>query len=163
MQKKAIREKYLKLFHMFTQMAGRFDFLEISRVEFMMLKLIGNKEEQEETVTVRDIAETMKVSSPAVSRMVRMCVDRNLLKKQILSSDRRNTCLILTKEGKETLHRCEESLCRVGDEVLSILGDEMAHQFAKECELFLNAFENAMQRERKRKSSDEMDEFNKKT
>lgn len=148
MKQDRIRRKYLGLFHKFTQLAGKIDFLDVSRKEFMVLELIHRLGEDDKVITIRDIADRMQVSSPAVSRMIGALAKDKLVEKQVLAADRRNTYIVLTKKGLEVVEHCERRLCRISDEVLEAIGSDEVWELAKGCEQLLDAFESAIQAER---------------
>lgn len=127
------------------------DFFEVPKGELMLLMLVKKCEEEGKAGSVSQIASILDVSSPAVSRMIRMLEKKELLRKQPLSEDRRSTSLTLTEQGQQVVSRADETMNRMSEQLLNQIGKEWALAFANDCEKFLNAMENVIEDENNRK------------
>ncbi len=151
MNEKMTREKYMQLMHTFFRLGGKMDFFEVPKGELMLLMLVKKCEEEGKAGSVSQIALILDVSSPAVSRMIRMLEKKELLRKQPLSEDRRSTRLTLTEQGQQVVSRADETMNRMSEQLLNQIGKEWALTFANDCEKFLNAMENVIEDENNRK------------
>lgn len=78
---------------------------ELSPNQQLVLTLI----EKNQTLTVRNIAEKINVSTSAVSQMVSKMERMNLVKRVMSHHDRRLIHIHLTGEGKQVINRMEET------------------------------------------------------
>ena len=141
-----LEERYFELFKMFNRIVGKMDFVSVSKAEFFLLVQIHRQVQVQEVSTVRTLAQDMRVSLPAVSRMIRSLSEKNMVEKRDLSSDRRNTSITLTERGIETLRENSGRIQRVRDLVMDSLGET---EFAEKCSLFLEALTQAMEQTEK--------------
>ena len=84
-----LEERYFELFKMFNRIVGKMDFVSVSKAEFFLLVQIHRQVQVQEVSTVRTLAQDMRVSLPAVSRMIRSLSEKNMVEKRDLSSDRK--------------------------------------------------------------------------
>lgn len=122
----------------------------VTRGEFFALNMIHGfcqSNPERRGVYVSELAAQLRVSSPAVSRMLRALEQRGLLERSVEKDDRRNTYVVLTemgetvreKEEQHMLHFCQRVLERLGEgetehmiALWNRLADVMTEEIAKE-------------------------------
>ena len=93
----------------------------LSKAEFMTLGIIAryHREHPDETgIYVSALADYMHCSAPAASRTLRHLEERGLLRREADQADRRNTCVILTEEGRRTL---DETFIHLNDRISRVI------------------------------------------
>ena len=93
----------------------------------MMLQMIHFNSEEingNPGIGVSDLAKKLHVSVPAVSRMLRSLDEKELIARDILKDDRRNTYVYLTEEGKKARDEAQKVADDYFDCVVSRLGEE---------------------------------------
>ncbi len=74
-------------------------------------------------IHVSGLAMRLKVSSPAVSRMVGMLEEKGYIGRDIDKEDRRNTYIYLTDKGRAVKVSAEEAMRRLTERVMLRMGD----------------------------------------
>lgn len=127
----------------------------LSREEFFMLSVIDDYSRENlgrEGIRVSEIAETLDVSSPAVSRMLRGLEKKKYIFRKTSSISRRNTIVKLAPEGitvyensknhiNELLQRVMKQMGKSEMEELMRLWDRLAQIFVEETTKDLNQLE----------------------
>ena len=131
MTDKEIRSRYMQLWHKFARL--RFDslFSELSRGEFMPLQTIyvnSLHHPEAEGTNVSELASQLRVSSPAVSRMLRSLEKKGYIERFPDKNDRRTTLIRLTEKGNAIRHQVFESLCEYFDRIFERMGTEQIEQ-----------------------------------
>lgn len=142
-----LHESYLDLFYQFRRIIEKIDFFGISKGEFLILVHMKEKNDQGEVVTIRNLADMLRVTSPAISRMIGQMVKDGLVEKKMMPEDRRNNCLFVTKKGSEVLRCCEDRFERIAEKLRAIYGEKRTSQFAVMCRDFLNTLEQMLSEE----------------
>lgn len=116
----------------------------LSRAEFSIL--INLYKEKGEPQTVSGIAKKLQISSPAVSRSLRVLEQRGIIRREVDVNDRRLTVVQITESGKTLLHQAEKNTCELMESVLKQMDpEEVKHLYE-----YLEQFFNIMQMEMKR-------------
>lgn len=127
-----------KLQEDFIQTASRFGrlkyeaiFHDISKREYEMLTAVErfmNQKGDGKGVYVTTLAGLLKVSTPAVSRMLGVLEEKGYLERNVDLRDRRNTCVYLTESGMAARKRTEDRMRRLIKGVLDRMGEEEIRQ-----------------------------------
>ena len=121
---------------------------EVSLAPFMLSPLeygILGKCVRGEANTVTELSLAFPVGTPAISRMVTRLVDRKLIDRQRLSSDRRTIRLMPTEQGIDLAHRLSERLEFDRDILMNALTDEERAAFTATARKITAAFEAIIQ------------------
>ena len=104
MTEKELSMEFLATAHRFKKIHMDGIFPEISKGEFWALKIIQKATLQNESgcgVYVSTIAERLKVTPSAISRMLKGLEEKDLIERKVDKNDRRNTYVTLTEKGKK--------------------------------------------------------------
>lgn len=103
---------------------------DLDHREFHLLKSISAHRDGAEGITIGKLAETYKISKPAISNLIRITEQRGLVERQTDKSDRRVVWVKLTDKGRSELERTAS--------YWEELGKRIAHKFGeKNVELFI--------------------------
>lgn len=86
------------------------------------------KNEGKKGICVSELAFRLKVSSPAVSRMVSMLEEKGYIGRGMDKEDRRNTYIHLTEKGRAEKAESEAALCRMMERVTLRMGKDDMQQ-----------------------------------
>ena len=122
MKNNDIQGQYMQIFHRIARLRLDPLFHDISEGEFAVLQKIYRHTEEypdAEEISVSEIAFPLGVTSPAISRMVRVLEKKNYVQRLESRRDRRHTLLRLTDEGeavrKNTFSVLKEYFRRVSE------------------------------------------------
>ncbi len=121
-----IQEQILKTANRFAKMKFGNIFPKVSKREFEMLAAVQeymDKNAGKQGIHVSGLAMRLKVSSPAVSRMVGMLEEKGYIGRDIDKEDRRNTYIYLTDKGRAVKVSAEEAMRRLTERVMLRMGD----------------------------------------
>ncbi len=122
-----LQEQILRTANRFGKMKFGKIFPKVSKREFELLAAVQeymDKNAGKKGIHVSGLAVRLKVSSPAVSRMVGMLEQKGYIGRDIDKEDRRNTYIYLTEKGREVKTSAEEAMRRLTERVLRRMGDE---------------------------------------
>ena len=120
-------DDFIRTAHRYGKLNKNVEVGELSNGEFMMLQMIHFNSEEingNPGIGVSDLAKKLHVSVPAVSRMLRSLDEKELIARDILKDDRRNTYVYLTEEGKKARDEAQKVADDYFDCVVSRLGEE---------------------------------------
>lgn len=98
-------------------------FPDITRAEFFTMSMIMDKGE-EGKITISELAVKAHVLPPAMSRTLRGLENKGYVERNVNKSDRRNTYVELTEEGKAITLRTRETMCDFGRAVMEQVDEE---------------------------------------
>lgn len=127
MQPQKIQEDFLKTANRFGKMRFHLMFRDLSRRELEMLMVIHRHTQEQpnqEGIFVSHLAKLLKVSPPAVSRMIGGLEEKGYLYRNIDPEDRRNTFVLLTEKGLEEKRKADEEMKRFAIRVIGKMGEE---------------------------------------
>jgi DNA-binding MarR family transcriptional regulator len=105
-----VAEQMLALWHHCLKDASRlYGLLEELRVGLTDLKLLHHLSVEERPLTVKELAERMRLSLPGASRAADALLKRGWLTREEDAYDRRMKRLAITEEGRDVLRRVEEA------------------------------------------------------
>lgn len=122
-----IQEEFLKTGGRFGKMRYEVLFHDISRREYEMLAAISRYMEENRDgkgIYVSKLAGMLKVSSPAVSRMVGMLEEKGYIQRAVDKEDRRNTYVYLTESGMNKRTATEQVMQNVFRKVFLRMGEK---------------------------------------
>ena len=98
----------------------------INHSDFHMFKEINRIQSNVDVpqVNVSDLAEELKVSVPAVSKKLKSLEERGYIERIIDKNNRRNTFVILTKDGQEKFDKAEKVMDNYMNKVFIAMGKE---------------------------------------
>lgn len=129
-----IQEEFLKTGGRFGKMRYEALFHDISRREYEMLAAISRyMEENKEAkgIYVSRLAGMLKVSSPAVSRMVGMLEEKGYIQRAVDKEDRRNTYVYLTESGMTKRTATEQVMQNIFRKVFLRMGEKNMQEMLK--------------------------------
>ena len=144
MEKEMARSRYLQIFHKFGRLNFDFLFRDMSRSEFILLQKIYIYTEQypdAEGMQVSEIASQLRVTSPAVSRMLRTLEAKGFVERSEGREDRRSTFIRLTGEGNSARREVYSASARYFERVFQRFGDEDTFRFLKLAERLFSIIE----------------------
>lgn len=127
MTEKELSMEFLATAHRFKKIHMDGIFPEISKGEFWALKIIQKANLQNESgcgVYVSTIAEHLKVTPSAISRMLKGLEEKELIERKVNKNDRRNTYVTLTEKGKKVTKKVEAEMNEFTKNVISGMGEE---------------------------------------
>lgn len=115
-----LRRQWVSTFHRFGHFNMGVLFDDLSRREFMTLEVLRHHQ-GENGLSVSELAEELRVSSPAVSRMLRTLENKGFVERKVDGADRRNTWVYLTENGKNSCldanQRMNDFFCGIVEEM----------------------------------------------
>lgn len=101
-------------------------FPEMTKADCMTLMAINhyNREKQAGTLTVSELAEKIHTKTSAVSRTLKNLEEQGLIERTVRSTDRRNTYVTLSVQGRATCERMEHTTSEFAEAVLSKMKEE---------------------------------------
>lgn len=134
MTEKELSMEFLATAHRFKKIHMSDLFLEVSRSEFWALKMIQKgmlKSENQCGVYVSTIAEHLKVTPSAISRMLKGLEEKKFIERKVDKKDRRNTYVTLTKEGEKITQQAETEMNTFTKNVIEAMGEEDSRTLIK--------------------------------
>lgn len=96
----------------------------VTAMEHHTLKAIDVCSEHDENVKISHVVAKMEIPAPGVSRIIRHMEEKGLVERRVDPSDRRNTFVSMTEEGREIFDRCERIIEELGDRVFARMGED---------------------------------------
>lgn len=127
MTEKELSMEFLATAHRFKKLHMSELFPEISKGEFWVLKMIQKatlKSESDCGIYVSTIAEHLKVTPPAISRMLKGLEEKGLVERKINKNDRRNTYVTLTEKGETVAKKVEAKMNEFTKNIILAMGEE---------------------------------------
>lgn len=135
-------------------------FTGLRKSEFVMLEIIERENgNREQGVLASDIAKRLRITAPAVSKMLRSMEEKGYVERRVDEKDRRNTRVSITPDGKEA----EQQVRRQMQEFITGVIERLGEERTKELIHLMNRYTEIMQEEnqnRKRKKQEEKHEAN---
>lgn len=126
MKFKKLQEEFLKTINRFGKIKYELLFHNVSRREYEMLAVMerfmhesGNRK----GIYVSELAKILRVSSPAVSRMIGILETKGFIVRDVDKEDRRNTYVYLTKSGTEARKKNEAQMDKVMHRIMTRMGE----------------------------------------
>lgn len=127
MKNEILRIQFMKTAHRFKKLNHAMAFQEVSKQEFFALEAIykhGGKTEQDNGIYVSELSKQLKISMSATSRLLKGMEEKNLIKREIDSEDRRNTWIFLTEEGKTKREESVKMFDEFMDRIIARIGEK---------------------------------------
>lgn len=135
-------------------------FTGLRKSEFVMLEIIERENgNREQGVLASDIAKRLRITAPAVSKMLRSMEEKGYVERRVDEKDRRNTRVSITPDGKEA----EQQVRRQMQEFITGVIERLGEERTKELIHLMNRYTEIMQEEnqnRKRKKQEKKHEAN---
>ena len=123
---KAQMSEFMKVFHRFRRLnIASIMPSDITPMEFQLLMSVQEVGEQQGNTNVRVSAacHNMHASNAAVSRMLRILEEKELVYREVDAKDRRNTYIRLTEKGNRTCNEVQESMKHFIEAIFRQLGE----------------------------------------
>lgn len=140
------QEEFIKTAGRFGKMRYEFLFRNLSKREYEMLSVIWQfmqDNDKKQGMYVSALAKKLRVSSPAVSRMIGALESRGYIRRDVDKEDRRNTFVYLTDKGIREKKENEERMQRLMKRVMNRMGEKDMKEFV----LLFNQFADIMEEE----------------
>lgn len=155
-----LQEQLITAQHRFMNMHRDLCFTGLRKSEFVMLEIIERENgNREQGVLASDIAKRLRITAPAVSKMLRSMEEKGYVERRVDEKDRRNTRVSITPDGKEA----EQQVRRQMQEFITGVIERLGEERTKELIHLMNRYTEIMQEEnqnRKRKKQEEKHEAN---
>lgn len=155
-----LQEQLITAQHRFMKMHQDLCFTGLRKSEFVMLEIIERENgNREQGVLASDIAKRLRITAPAVSKMLRSMEEKGYVERRVDEKDRRNTRVSITPDGKEA----EQQVRRQMQEFITGVIERLGEERTKELIHLMNRYTEIMQEEnqnRKRKKQEEKHEAN---
>ncbi len=136
--------EFLATAHRFKKIHMSILFPEVSKGEFWTLKMIRDaalKSEDKCGIYVSTIAEHVKVTPSAISRMLKGLEEKELIERRVNKNDRRNTYVTLTRKGEEVTQKVENQMNEFTQNVMLTIGEEDSKMLIKLFNKLVDAME----------------------
>lgn len=155
-----LQEQLITAQHRFMKMHRDLCFTGLRKSEFVMLEIIERENgNREQGVLASDIAKRLRITAPAVSKMLRSMEEKGYVERRVDEKDRRNTRVSITPDEKEA----EQQVRRQMQEFITGVIERLGEERTKELIHLMNRYTEIMQEEnqnRKRKKQEEKHEAN---
>lgn len=141
----SIEADLMRNMHRFTKLDMSLIIKEVSHGEFKLLQVIKKcTASTDGLVKVSDLAEMLKVSVPAVSRMLGLLEEKELIERTVDKKNRRNTYVKLTDQGLFIYEEIWKKLQSFIQQVIEQMGEENVLQFIALSDRWLNTMEKTL-------------------
>lgn len=122
MEEKTIARRMAEAQHNYLKEHKNLSFSELPKSEFYMLEGIASVD----GIYVSEIAKKLKISPPAVSKMLRGLEEKKYIERTTDTKDRRNTTVRITPEGNRVRKGVHAKLDTLMNNAIERLGEENA-------------------------------------
>lgn len=132
--RKELHEQLIIAQHRFMKLHKCLCFPEMGKSEFFMLDMIVNvsKDSKEaKGAYVSEIARKLKISTPAVSKMLRGLEEKQFIVRRTDEKDRRNTIVSITPRGEEARQKVFEQMDNFAKETVARMGEENVRELVR--------------------------------
>ena len=120
-----LQEQLITAQHRFMKMHRDLCFTGLRKSEFVMLEIIERENgNREQGVLASDIAKRLRITAPAVSKMLRSMEEKGYVERRVDEKDRRNTRVSITPDGKEAEQQVRRQMQEFITGVIERLGEE---------------------------------------
>lgn len=124
-----LAQRMFQLFYKLGRVA-KWDILPMmSKSEYILLRKINNYQMQSHRLTLSQIAQELKLSSPAISRTVKNVEAKQWIVRTIDEEDRRNSFIELTALGSEEIAKANAIIHDLMNESLNKVGEKEVLNF----------------------------------
>ena len=140
-----LQEQLITAQHRFMKMHRDLCFTGLRKSEFVMLEIIERENgNREQGVLASDIAKRLRITAPAVSKMLRSMEEKGYVERRVDEKDRRNTRVSITPDGKEA----EQQVRRQMQEFITGVIERLGEERTKELIHLMNRYTEIMQEEK---------------
>ena len=121
----------------------------ISRLEYFLLTILKEAKQEGCELTVSDLARTMEVSNPAISRKLREMTEQQYVERYDNPNNRRNTYIRIAPQGEALLDRANEVTRRFTQAALEHVSEHEVEEFIRIGNLLADAMQQLLTYEMK--------------
>ena len=133
---KEISERLMRAQHRFVKIQRSISFHGMSKSEFILLEMIRNKD----GIYVSEIAKALRITPPAVSKMLRCLEKKKYIQRRVDAKDRRNTIVKITPKGDRARHNIQIQMEGLLNHTIERMGEKQAEKFISLMEQFNELF-----------------------
>lgn len=119
-----LAQKMFQLFYNMARLAHKDLLPMMSKSEYILLRKINNHQMQNHRLTLSQIAQELKLSSPAISRTVKNVEAKQWVVREIDEDDRRNSFIELTALGSSEINKANAIIHNLLNESLEKVGEK---------------------------------------
>lgn len=123
MKNEALKTELMRAAHRHRRINIGLLFSGLPQGEFFLLELLYKADQGGAALCVSDLAGSLKIAPPAVSRMLRDLECKGLVRREVDRTDRRNTRVSLTGEGHQAWECAAVRLDEFSNRVISRMGE----------------------------------------
>ena len=143
-----LTEALLRMNQRFHQVYHHRAVKRLSRMEFILLKLLEHAQEKEKLYTVSTLARKLEVSNPAISRKLKEMTEKGYVERQDDPKDRRTTYVRLAPAGQAILQAEFEQTKHFTRAALERLSEQEVADFIRIGNLLADAMQSVSQEEK---------------
>ena len=143
-----LTESLLRMSHRFHQVYHHRDSKRLSRMEFVLLKLLEHAQATQQQYTVSELARKLEVSNPAISRKLKEMTEKDYVERYDDPKDRRTTYVRLAPTGHAVLQMEFEQTKRFTRAALERLSEQEVTDFIRIGNLLADAMQSVSQEEK---------------
>ncbi|MBP1737057.1 MAG: hypothetical protein H6Q60_938 [Oscillospiraceae bacterium] len=152
MDQERLREEYLRVTHRMGKLrmtSAAALLTEVTQLELLALERLSDTSRNDSPskgMYVSTLARNLRVSPPAVSRMLRGMEGKGLITRTVDEANRRNTYILLTEKGKAVRERSVGQMEEFFKHVFIAMGEDDALQFLKLWNRYVDLMEAELSR-----------------
>lgn len=149
-REQGLQEQLIMAQHRFIKAHKSLCFMEMGKSEFIMLDMIQRWAKDSEGIYVSEIARELRVSTPAVSKMLKGLEEKEYIERKTDQKDRRNTIVLLTEEGEKVRKRVLNEMEAFLQQVIERMGEENTKELVRLLELYTEVIREESMRLKKK-------------
>lgn len=149
-REQGLQEQLIMAQHRFIKAHKSLCFMEMGKSEFIMLDMIQRWAKDSEGIYVSEIARELRVSTPAVSKMLQGLEEKEYIERKTDQKDRRNTIVLLTEEGEKVRKRVLNEMEAFLQQVIERMGEENTKELVRLLELYTEVIREESMRLKKK-------------
>lgn len=133
-EKKELHKQLIVAQHKFMKLHKCLCFPEMGKSEFFMLDMIvsvSQDAEEAKGAYVSEIARKLKISTPAVSKMLKGLEEKQFIIRRTDERDRRNTIVSITPEGEAARQKVFEQMDNFAKNTVDRMGEENVKELVR--------------------------------
>lgn len=133
-EQKELHKQLIVAQHKFMKLHKCLCFPEMGKSEFFMLDMIVNvsrSSQEAKGAYVSEIARKLKISTPAVSKMLKGLEEKQFIVRRTDERDRRNTIVSITQRGEEARQKVFAQMDNFAKDTVERMGEENVRELVR--------------------------------